>query len=197
MGVVSLNPEAYTWSLRTQVCGWSASYAVERRNFHGPQCDTAWLFLTEFFLSDPMYGIHRQPPGWLRYCQSSVLSWGTADTASSFASWSVWPDFPLYGDEFSISLNSAIFFCIYCRASYIRVRPLTSCRRFPHTSGLPLDSCVLANSYQTFLPHFHAKWREKKFSHFNWTLKWFFFRNRANYFHPGANMVRSHGSRDS
>ena len=32
----------------TQVCGWNASYAGGGRNFHGPQRDTAWLFLTMF-----------------------------------------------------------------------------------------------------------------------------------------------------
>ena len=31
----------------------------------------------------------------------------------------------------------------------------------------------------------------------NSEMKFFFFHNRANYFHPGANAVRSHGSRDS
>ena len=32
----------------TRVCGRSAPYAVEGRNFHGPQRDAAWLFLTVF-----------------------------------------------------------------------------------------------------------------------------------------------------
>ena len=32
----------------TRVCGRSASYAVEGRNFHGPQREAAWLFLTVF-----------------------------------------------------------------------------------------------------------------------------------------------------
>ena len=36
-----------------------------------------------------------------------------------------------------------------------------------------------------------------KFLPFHWTLKWNFIHNRAIYFRPGANAVRSHGSRDS
>ena len=59
-------------------------YAVEGQNFfHRSQRDAAWLFLTGFialpafpmecFISDPIYEIHRQPPGWLRHCRSSVV----------------------------------------------------------------------------------------------------------------------------
>ena len=35
----------------TRVCRGNAPYAVEGRNFHGPQCDAAWLFLTVFIAS--------------------------------------------------------------------------------------------------------------------------------------------------
>ena len=78
---------------------------------------------------------------------------------------------------------------VYCRASYFRIRPLTSSRRFPHTLGLPLVSCLDsvcftqggARNIKCF-SHFIELWNE-------------FFRNRANYFQPGANAVLSHGSR--
>ena len=32
----------------TRVCGGNVPYAVEGRNFHGPQSNAAWLFLTVF-----------------------------------------------------------------------------------------------------------------------------------------------------
>ena len=69
----------------------------------------------------------------------------------------VYPIFPIVQGQ-SLDFVELCNIFVYCRAKYFRVRPLTSCRRFPHTSGLPLDSCLL--------PHIHARWRKKYFSHF-------------------------------
>ena len=62
-----------------------------------------------------------------------------------FASWSVWPDFPLYGDEFSISLNSAIFL---------------------YTAGPSTFELAL---WQMLFTQGGAR---NKFLVFHWTLKW-------------------------
>ena len=96
-----------------------------------------------------MYGIRRQPPSWRQAANATALSWGTADTASILLHGQCDP-FLLYGDELSISLNSAIYFRIYCRVSYFQVRPLTA--------SLPLFTQGGA--------------RNKVLAFFHWTLKW-------------------------
>ena len=111
----------------TQVCGWNAPYAVEGRNFHGPQRDAAWLFLTVFIALTafphgvfPLRSDVRDLPTATRLDNGNI--WpphGELPTRLDFASWLVCP---LHCMNFS--LNSAIF--LYTAGPTTSFRPLTS-----------------------------------------------------------------------
>ena len=109
------------------------SYAVEGRNFHEPQGDTAWLFLTVFIA---LTGFHHEvfplwpdvrdsptAPSWRQAANATALSWGTAYTAS----------ISLHGQcdpSHCTGTNSrfrwTLQYFVYCRAKYFRVSPLTA-----------------------------------------------------------------------
>ena len=100
-----------------------------------------------FFLSDLMYGIHRQPPvdGKLPRQQ---LNHGELPTRLDSLHGQCDPIFPLYWDEqHSISLNSAIYIHIYCRAKYFAREFILGQRAFRFSarwrqkiSGISLNS---------------------------------------------------------
>ena len=145
--------------------------------------DAAWLFLTvfialtgfltEFFLSDPMYGIHRQPPppvdGKLLM---QLLYHGELPTPPRFR-------FMVSVTWFPTVRGRILDFVELCNILY--------------TAGPATFEFAL---WQACLPLFTQGGARNKFLAFHWTLKWIF-HNRANYFHPGANAVRSHGCRNS
>ena len=179
----------------TRVCGWSAPCAVEGRNFHGPQRDTAWLFLIGVYSAHRVYLTEFSslrpngrdfPAGWSRPHSPSQSLPGLPLPHRFMVSVT---RFPTVWGRISDFVELCNIF-VYCRASYFRIHPLTSCRWFPHTSGLPLVSCLdsvrftQGGARKKYFLHFIELWND-------------FFHNRANYFHPGANAVVSHGSRDS
>ena len=144
----------------TRVCGWSAPYAIEGRNFHGPQRDcltfphsvySAHLFLTEFFSLTRCTGFADSPPVDYVLPKLSIIM-GNCRHRLDFASWSVWPDSQLYGDEFFISLNSAIF-CIL-QGQLLSNSP--SDKLSTVSSYIEFASCQLLG-FSTF----HTRWRQK------------------------------------
>ena len=170
-------PGTHVW---TRVCGGKAPYAVEGRNFHGPQRDAAWLFLTVFtaltgfphgvFLSSSMYRIRRQPPVDGKLLMQ-LLYHGELPTPPHlcFIVSLPWVQLPSLC-AVRISLNSAIFLYTAGPATF---RPLiaaldSSC--FLQGGGYFIELCNASCVYAL---------------------------QRINYFHPGANAVLSHGSRDS
>ena len=141
----------------TRVCGWSAPYGVEefpwasarhsRTFLHGVY--SAHLFSSRSFSSPTQCtGFADSPPVDYILPKLSIIM-GNCRHCLDFASWSVWPDFPLYGDEFSISLNSAIF-CIL---------------QGQLLSNSPSDKLLSVSSFIGFascqLLGFHTSWRQK------------------------------------
>ena len=142
---------------KTQPAGKSLTWAGERKTHlgFGMENQVQPLSVLNLFFSEMpkrKYKIVNLVPAGIQFhraCQCFPFR---------IASWLVCPIFPTVRGRILDFIELCNTF-VYCWASYFRGRSLTSCRRFPHTSGLPLDSCLL--------PNIHARWREKKyFSHF-------------------------------
>ena len=125
------------------------------RNFHGPQRDAAWLFLTVFIaLTGFPLGSFSSPTRCTGLANSptvdyvlSMLSIIMVDCRHrlDFTSWLVCRDFPtVRGTNFDFVELCNIF--VYCRASYFRIHSLTSFARYP--LRFSSDSCLLARFTQ-------------------------------------------------
>ena len=164
--------------LECAICGGGVEFprASARRCLTFPHgVYSAHRFSSQSFTSPTRCtGFADSPPGWRQAAKATTLSWGTADPPR-FASWSVWPDFP------TVLGWTTLDFVELCNISSYILQGQVLCKRVhPRTASFPL----------------FTQGGARKFLAFHWTLKWIF-HNRANYFHPGANTDRSHGSRDS
>ena len=160
--MASRHSTGVTYSLARNSC-LSTSMRLEcaicgrGRNFHGPQRDAAWLFLTVFIaLPGFPHGVFplrpdvRDSPSAPRLtaaAKATALSWGTADPPR-FASWSVWPDV-----SHCTGMNNTRF---RWTLQYI----------FVYTAGP--STFQESSSSDSKVSVFHARWREKKYcsSHF-------------------------------
>ena len=157
--------------LEQQVCGGNASYAVEGRNFHGPQRKAAWLFFIVFIalsgfphrvvFSDPMEGISSR----LHLAPVYRLHQSLPDHLDSLHGYTT---LILYWRG-KFSLNCAI--CLYCIASTL----------FPLSAAF---GCIMPRP---------PGWYFIELCHASCVYAL----QRNNYFLLGSNAVLSHESRNS